>query len=90
MKIGKTNGYTPGSFSKRLEQTNMAKLNRQAVRRYRAAVAGAGTQLFNTTASASQSKSELVAEQVLVRVQADAQAKLAASVNLGALANVQT
>jgi hypothetical protein len=81
--------YTPGSFHKRLEQSNFQKLNRQAVMRNRAAVAAAGDQVFNAISSASQSKSELVAEQVLMRVQANAEAKSAESMSLGALANVQ-
>jgi hypothetical protein len=90
VKVGRIEGYTPGSFSKRLEQSNMKKLNRQAVERYRSAIASAGTQFFNATALESQGKSELVAEQVLIRVQADAKSKATSSFNLGSLANVQT
>lgn len=90
MKIGRTGAYTPGSFSKRLEQSNMKKLNRQAVSRYRAAIASAGTQFFNATVTESQGKSELVAENVLTRVQAEARAKASSAVSLGTLANVQT
>jgi hypothetical protein len=52
-------------------------------------VAGAGDQVFNAIATASQSKSELVAEQVLIRVKAEAEAKSAEPLSLGALANVQ-
>ncbi|HEY7459057.1 MAG TPA: hypothetical protein VH765_09910 [Xanthobacteraceae bacterium] len=82
-------GYTPGSFHKRLEQSNFQKFNRHAVMRHRSAVAGAGDQVFNAIATASQSKSELVAEQVLIRVKAEAEAKSAEPLSLGALANVQ-
>jgi hypothetical protein len=65
----------------------MQKLNRQAVTRYRAAVASAGSLMFDATASASQGRSELIAEQVLLRVQADAKTQAANSLNLGALVN---
>jgi hypothetical protein len=90
VKIGRTDAYTPGSFSKRLDQSNMKKLNRQTISRYRAAVASAGTQFFNATVAESQGKSELVAENVLTRVRAEAQAKASSATSLGTLANVQT
>lgn len=80
-------GYTPGSFYKRAQQTNMQKLNRQAVERYRSAVANAGSQLFSANAEASQGKSELIAEQVLLRVQSQAETASAAAPGLGALLN---
>jgi hypothetical protein len=90
VRIAKPQPYTPGSFSKRLEQSNFKKLNREAVQRYRAAAASAGAQFFETTAAASQSRSELIAEQVLLRVQADAKVKSATTRNLGSLVSVQT
>ena len=80
-------GYTPGSFYKRAQQTNMQKLNRQAVKRYRAAVQIAGSQLFTAPATESQGKSELAAQELLMRVQADAKARSAVTQNLGALLN---
>lgn len=88
MKTGYTNvRYAPGSLYKRFHLTNFQKMNRNAVRAYKDAVAAAGPLMFNATLTQSQGLSELAAQQLLVRVQQEAQAKSASITNLGALMN---
>jgi hypothetical protein len=79
-------GYTPGSFYKRFQQSNMRKMNRQAVESYASAASGAVPLLFEAKSAESQGKSELVAQQLLGRIQAETQAKQAAASGLGAFA----
>ena len=82
-------GYTPGSFYKRFHapQTNMQKMNRQAMLALENAIASAGSLMFDAPLVESQGRSELAAEQLLLRVQEDAKAQAASPTGLGALLN---
>lgn len=77
---------TPGSLYKRFAFTNMQKMNRSAVENYSSAFRSGGMRMFEATASASIGRSELVAKQVIKRIQSEAQAKIA-NYRLGKLAN---
>jgi hypothetical protein len=77
-------GYVPGSRYKRLQQSNMQKMNRAAVEAYNSAFNSGGTLVFDKLSAANTSRAEQIAEQVVVRIQSEAQAKLA-SYSLGDL-----
>lgn len=91
MKIGYTKvDYTPGSFYQCFRLTNLQKMNRNAVRIYDDVVATAGPLMFNATLTQSQGLSELAAEQLLARVQQEADAKSTAATSLGNLLKAST
>ena len=93
MSVGKSWGvkrYTPGSLYERSKQiglidpgSNMKKANRQAVQKLRGELSSSGTTIYNAIAEQGQGKSELVTQQVLLRVQEEAKAKLAETTSLG-------
>lgn len=87
--------YSSGSLYKRhgirsvQQQGNMQKMNREAVSGYNASFVSGGSLMFDANFLESQGKSELVAEQLLKRVQAAAQAlsQNASRINIGSLVN---
>src|SRR5215510_13171100 len=93
MNIGKSWGvkqYTPGSLYKRSQQiglidpgSKMKKANRQAVQKLRGDLSNSGPTIFNAIAEQSQGKSELVTQQLMLRVQEQAKAKIAETTSLG-------
>ena len=97
MNIGKTFGakaYTPGSIYKRSQQlglikpnSNLKQANRRTVEKNAAAVLNSSTTIFNAFAEQAQGKSELVTQQLLLRVQEEAKAKSESLTGLGALMN---
>ena len=94
MNVGKTFGaksYTPGSIYQRSKQlgpinpnSTLKKANRQ---KNAAAVLNSSATIFNALAEQSQGKSELVTQQLLLRVQEEAKAKSENLTGLGALMN---
>jgi hypothetical protein len=97
MNVGKTSGakaYTPGSIYKRSKQlglinpnSNLKQANRRTVEKNAAAVLNSSATVFNALAEQSQGKSELVTQQLLLRVQEEAKAKSENLTGLGALMN---
>jgi hypothetical protein len=97
MNVGKTFGakaYTPGSIYQRSKQlglinpnSTLKKANRRTVEKNAAAVLNSSATIFNALAEQSQGKSELVTQQLLLRVQEEAKAKSENLTGLGALMN---
>jgi hypothetical protein len=95
--VGYSSGtlYSSGSLYKRhgirsvQQQGNMQKMNREAVSNYNASFVSGGSVMFDANFTESQGKSELVAQQLLQRVQAAAQAasQNSSRINLGSLVN---
>jgi len=93
MNIGKSWGvkqYTPGSLYKRSKQiglidpgSKMKKANRQTIEKLRGDISNSGSTMFNAIAEQSQGKSELVTQQLMLRVQEQAKAKIAETTSLG-------
>lgn len=78
----KISGYTPGSFYKRFNGTNMSQMNRAAVASASSAMSSYGLTVFDTTLSQSQGISEIVAKQYAARITAEAKEKLAGASNI--------
>jgi hypothetical protein len=95
--VGYSSGtlYSSGSLYKRhgirsvQQQGNLQKMNREAASGYNASFVSGGSVMFDAYFTESQGKSELVAEQLLKRVQAAAQAlsQNASRINIGSLVN---
>jgi hypothetical protein len=97
MNIGKRWGvkaYTPGSIYQRSKQlglinpnSNLKQANRRTVENNAAAVVSSSATIFNAISEQTQGKSELVTQQLLLRVQEEAKAKSENLAGLGALMN---
>ncbi len=73
----KISGYTPGSYYKRFNGTNMSQMNRAAVANASSAMSSYGATVFDTNLAKVQGQTELVAKQYAARITAEAKEKLA-------------
>lgn len=73
----KVSGYTPGSYYKRFNGTNMSQMNRATVANASSAMSSYGLTVFDTNLSKTQGMAEIVAKQYAARITAEAKEKLA-------------
>jgi hypothetical protein len=76
MKTGALNGLYPGKYFQRMQQTTgLQGVNRERLQADIANVQALGSQLFTTTAAASEQTSVLAVEEMQGRLEAEVNAK---------------